>query len=77
MPYDLQADSMTTTRGLRDEILDLMARKSLDPGMSEQQYRAALMAIVACARRPVDDLWDKYHSAQADTRSQTYARFAY
>ncbi len=77
MPYDIQAEPQISERCLRDEILDLMSRKSLDPNMSEQQYRAALKAIVTCSRSPADELWDNYHARFADTRASTYACYGY
>lgn len=77
MPYDFQADTRTSRMHMRDEILDLMSRRSFDPQMSEQQYRAALRAIVAFSKRPAEDLWDKYHSPKVDTRAATYASYGY
>jgi hypothetical protein len=77
MPYDLQAGTQQTKTTLRDEVLELMSRKALDPGMNEQQYRAALKAIVVCTKRPAQTLWDQYHSGHADTRATTYASYGY
>jgi hypothetical protein len=77
MPYDLQAEAHSMETTLRDEVLELMSRRALDPGMNEQQYRAALRAIVACAKRPAQTLWDQYHTSPADTRAATYASYGY
>lgn len=77
MPYDLQADTLTDSRGIRDQILELMSRKALDASMSEQHYHMALKAIVTCARESADTLFDEYHGSRKDTRSKTYARYAY
>lgn len=77
MPYDLQAEMYQTETNLRDEVLELMSRRALDPDMSEQQYRNSLKAIVASAKHPAQTLWEKYHSARVDTRAATYASFGY
>lgn len=76
MPYDLQAIAHPTGSRLRDELLELISRKSLDPAMSEQHYRAALRTIVTCARRPAECLWDKYHCSEADARAAIYAKYS-
>ncbi len=77
MPYDFQADTHISERRLRDEILELMSRKALSPQMSDHQYRTALKALVTCNRRPVDTLWDKFHTRFADTRAEIYATYGY
>lgn len=77
MPYDLQAETHQTETNLRDEVLELMSRRALNPDMSEQQYRNALKTIVTCAKRPAQSLWDQYHGARVDTRAATYASFGY
>jgi hypothetical protein len=77
MPYDLQVIAQPTGSSLRDEILELISRKSLDPAISEQQYRAALRTIVTCSRDNAENLWDKYRGSEADTRAAIYARYGY
>lgn len=77
MPYDLQTDQDSSSKGLRDQVLELMSRKSLDPSMSEDQYRAALRTIVTCTGQASNVLLNQYHGCQADTCSITYAKYGY
>ena len=77
MPYDLESGHTQTSSSLREEVLDLMSRRSRDPSMSDQQYIAALKSIVRGPRPAAEELWDSYHAGRRDVRSATYASFGY
>jgi hypothetical protein len=77
MPYDLNSERASVGASLRDGVLELMARAAADPGLSDQDMRAALRSLVEGSLRPADALWEQYRGGRPDPAGRVYARYGY